>query len=58
MRPNSSVKVILLIFMLCGVVDFVFGYVNGRSMLAGIVWVVLGVFGTAAWMFFFRPWKG
>lgn len=42
-----TAKVILLIFALCAVVDFVWGYITERSVLAGVVFVVLGLFGTA-----------
>jgi hypothetical protein len=57
MSPHSGAKGILLFFVLCGVVDFIWGYVQGRSMLAGVVWLVLGVFGTAGYVLFFGGWK-
>jgi hypothetical protein len=47
MHPHIGAKGILIIFVLCGVADFIWGYVHGRSVLAGVVWVVLGVLGTA-----------
>jgi hypothetical protein len=57
MHPHNAVKGILVLFVLCGVADFVWGYVHGRSVLFGVVWVVLGIFGTAGYMFLFRGWK-
>jgi hypothetical protein len=36
-------KVVLLGFTLCAVVDFVLGFFKGRSVLAGIIAVVLGL---------------
>ena len=54
MHPHNGAKGILLIFLLCGVADFVWGYVHERSILTGVVWVVLGVFGTAGYLLLFR----
>jgi len=58
MRPHLGAKSILIIFLLCGVADFVWGYSHGRSILTGVVWMVLGVFGTAGYLLLFRGWNG
>jgi hypothetical protein len=57
MHPHIGAKGILIIFVLCGVADFTRGYVHGRSALAGVVWVVLGVLGTAGYLLVFVAWK-
>jgi len=57
MHPHSAAKGILLFFLLCGVADFVWGYVHGRSIVTGVIWVVLGVFGTAGYWLLFRGQK-
>jgi len=57
MQPHNAIKSILLVFVLCGIADFVWGYVHGGSILSGAVWVVLGVFGTAGYVFLFGGWK-
>ena len=48
-----TAKAILLIFVLCAVFDFVWGCVRGHSILAGVVGVVLGLFGTAVYCLLF-----
>jgi hypothetical protein len=49
---NSRVFAVVGIFVVCGVFDLVLGYGRTRSFPAGIVSVVLGLFGTAfyAWI--------
>ncbi len=47
-----TAKAILLIFALCAVFDFVWGYFHGHSILAGVVFAVLGLLGTALYGFF------
>jgi len=48
-----SGKAILLAFFLCALVDFVVGYLNGRSIGYGIGRAVVGLGGTAflLWLF-------
>jgi len=57
MHPHNAAKGILLVFLLCGVADFVWGYVHGRSIVTGVIWVVLGVFGTAGYWLLSRGQK-
>lgn len=47
-----SAKGVLLIFLLCALSDFAWGYFKARSLPAGVISVVLGVFGTTfyAWL--------
>jgi len=55
---RSTLKTVLLVFILCVVADFVWGYIRGRSIPAAITSVFFGVFGTAFYFFlFFRPKK-
>ena len=56
---GTSTKVILLVFSLCAVCDFVWGYVHERSIPAGVISVLGGLFGTA-WYYLLLvwPWKG
>jgi hypothetical protein len=49
MHPHNAAKSMLLAFLLCGVADFVWGYIHGRSIVTGVIWVVLGMFGTAGY---------
>jgi len=48
-----SVKAVFLIFFVCAAVDFVFGYVKAGSFPAGVISVVLGLFGTAFYLWCF-----
>jgi hypothetical protein len=48
-----SGKAILLFFTLCAVADFVWGYVHERSVPAGVISVVGGLFGTAFYFLVF-----
>lgn len=57
MRPTKDdttlTAAILLIFSLCAIGDFVWNYVKGRSIAEGAVSAVLGLFGTAWYVFLF-----
>lgn len=55
-RPIVA-KSILLFFVLCGVADFVWAYIHGRSILGAVVAVLLGLFGTAWYFFLLGGWK-
>jgi len=52
-RRTVTTKAIVLIFALCALCDFVWGYIHKRSVLAGVVWVVLGLPATALLGFLF-----
>lgn len=52
-----SAKAIFLIFVLCAVCDFVWGYVHERSIPAGVLSVIGGLFGTAFYLLVTYPWK-
>ena len=53
-----SGKAILLVFTLCAVADFVWGYIHERSVPAGVISVVGGLFGTAFYFLVFNwAWK-
>jgi hypothetical protein len=56
-KPGTAAKAIVLVFLLCAVFDFVWGYVHERSVLAGVISVVGGLFGTAFFLLVFWPWK-
>ncbi len=47
-------KVILLFFVFCAVLDFGWGYLYARSAAAGVVGIVLGLFGTVYFLLVFR----
>ena len=53
----TSTKTIVLIFVLCAVGDFVWGYVHERSIPAGVFSVIGGLFGTAFYLLVTYPWK-
>ena len=55
MTNRVSPKVIVLIFLLCALFDFVWGYVHERSVSAGVISIVLGLFGTAFYALVFLP---
>ena len=55
-RRNRA-RGILLVFVLCGACDFVWGYIHERSVLAGVTGIVLGLFGTAWYLFLLGGWK-
>jgi uncharacterized membrane protein len=57
-NPRRIAWLIPLIFVVCAVVDFIMGYIHGRTMSAGVIRAVLGLFGTTFYLFIFRPWKG
>jgi O-antigen/teichoic acid export membrane protein len=50
---GSTAKAILLIFFLCTVSDFVWGYIHGRSIPAGVISIFGGLFGTACYLLLF-----
>jgi len=54
---TTSAKAILAIFLGCAAIDFVWGYIHERSVAAGVVAIVLGLFGTAWYLFLFGVWK-
>jgi O-antigen/teichoic acid export membrane protein len=56
-KPGTAVKAIVLVFLLCAAFDFVWGYVHERSVPAGVISVVGGLFGTAFFLLVFWPWK-
>jgi len=55
---GSIASVIVLIFSFCAVGDFFLGYLHERSIPAGVVSVVGGLFGTACYLLLLWPWKG
>lgn len=55
---RSTTKAILFIFSLCTVSDFVLGYIHERSIPAGVISVVGGLFGTIFYLFLWKwMWK-
>lgn len=52
-----SANAILAIFLACAAIDFIWGYIHERSVVAGVVAIVLGLFGTAWYLFLFGVWK-
>jgi hypothetical protein len=48
-----TLKGILLVFALCAIGDFAWGYIDGRSTLAAVIFVVVGLFGTAWYLFLY-----
>jgi hypothetical protein len=55
--PRHRARIILLAFILCGVFDFLWGYFHEHKIGAGLVAIVLGVFGTAWYLFLSGAWK-
>jgi hypothetical protein len=55
--PRHRARIILLAFILCGVLDFLWGYFHEHSIGEGLVGVVLGVFGTAWYLFLSGAWE-
>jgi hypothetical protein len=53
-HPRRIAGSIALIFALCAIVDFILGYIRGRTMSAGAISVVLGLFGTTFYWFLIR----
>ncbi|MGB8885459.1 MAG: hypothetical protein WCC87_01985 [Candidatus Korobacteraceae bacterium] len=49
-----SPKAVLIVFLVCAAADFVLGYVHGHSIGAAITSAILGLAGTATylWMIF------
>ncbi len=52
-----TAKAILLILALCAVCDFVWGYIKRCSIPAGVISIVLGLFGTALYCFLMRAFR-
>lgn len=50
-----SAKVVLVIFLGCAVIDFIWGYIHQRSVPAGVISAVGGLFGTA-WYLLLGKW--
>jgi membrane associated rhomboid family serine protease len=48
---SISGKTILLIFVLCAAADFLWGYFNGHTLGAAVIAAILGLFGTAFYVF-------
>jgi len=57
MDRRNKTRNIALAFILCGAFDFLWGYVHQHSVAAGAVAIVLGLFGTAWYMFLLGSWK-
>jgi hypothetical protein len=55
---KTSANAILAIFLACAAIDFIWGYIHERSVVAGVVAIVLGLFGTAWYVFLLGGWKG
>lgn len=53
---GSTTKVILLVFSLCALVDFVWSYVEKRSVAEGVISAALGLFGTAWYVYLSWDW--
>jgi hypothetical protein len=56
-RRIFGIKGILLVFALCAAFDFGWGYFHQRSIPAGVIGVIGGLFGTAFYLLAMRPWK-
>jgi hypothetical protein len=48
-RKNSA-AIVVIVFLLCAVGDFIWGYVHQRSVFGALVCAILGLFGTAFYM--------
>ena len=57
MDRRNTARNIALAFILCGVFDFLWGYIREHSVAAGVVAIVLGLFGTAWYLFLLGAWK-
>lgn len=58
MRNNRrSAKIILLGVLVCAICDFMRGYIHARSLVAGVIGVIFGLFSTAWILFLSVPWK-
>jgi hypothetical protein len=55
---RNRARLILLAVVLCAVFDFIWSYFHEHSIAAGLVAVVLGLFGTAWYLFLSGAWKG
>ena len=55
--PRHRARIILLAFILCAIFDFLWSYFHEHSIGAGLVAIVLGVFGTAWYLFLSGAWK-
>jgi hypothetical protein len=55
---KTSANAILAIFLACAAIDFIWGYIHERSVVAGMIAIVLGLFGTAWYVFLLGGWKG
>jgi hypothetical protein len=51
-HKRLGLRAVLLIFLLCAILDFGWGYFEKRSLPHGVISVVFGLFGTAfyAWL--------
>ncbi len=49
---------VAFIFVLCAIIDFILGYIHGRTMSAGVISAVLGLFGTTFYWIIIRREKG
>ena len=47
-------KIILVVFLVCGIGDFAWGYFNQRSIAEGLLWAFLGLFGTTLFVAFWN----
>ena len=55
---GSTTKVILLLFSFCAFIDFIWSYVEERSVAEGVISAALGLFGTAWYVFLWlSSWK-
>jgi hypothetical protein len=52
---GRTAGVIVLIFSLCAVADFILGYFRERTISAGVISVVGGLFGTAFFLLITQP---
>jgi hypothetical protein len=55
---STPAKAILAIFLGCAAIDFIWGYMHERSVVAGVIAIGLGLFGTAWYVFLLGGWKG
>jgi len=54
---TTSAKAILAILLGCAAIDFIWGYIHEHSVVAGVVAIVLGLFGTTWYLLLFGVWK-
>jgi hypothetical protein len=54
---RNRARLIPLAFILGGVFDFIWGYIHEHSIAAGVVGSILGLLGTAWYLFLLGAWN-